>query len=215
MTRTKTAGRNKGRGAETAREAEGAADLLEIADGVTELVDRVVVVTDGWRVEEVGLIAQLREERWAGTQGAGDGRGGGYGSRVSGAAMLSLLETIDRGARDLVLDLGGETRRGTVEDRLRQVVGLASVAGSREVRHARRSVTYWVSAARMLLSWDARHVNLRVPCPYCRHYSLKVRVDLSTPVRCVECGVEWERNAWGVLMNAAENSSPDDTQDVA
>jgi hypothetical protein len=113
----------------------------------------------------------------------------GFESRTPATSATELLSDITAGAGRLRADLraaAGKTRgaRRATSAMLRELVGLALDVDDATADAAVHSVRGWVSAARVLLGYDAPIVALRdMYCSECRG-ELYVRADASTAVWC-------------------------------
>lgn len=144
------------------------------------------------------------------------------GSRVPTTAAFDLLTDITAGAVALHARLSRidpKTSRKTTPGALRSIVGLSLTADDTDVGRAAKTVRSWVTAANVLLRYEAPISQLHVVCPDC-HGRLWVRSDASSDVWCAGpgrvhgppledapfpvyyggCGAAWPRGMWLDLL---------------
>lgn len=134
------------------------------------------------------LIDQLRIAcSWDTT---GDDASSGVRGPISGSAPgnENALDVLLRIERECGKWNGGEGR-AELKDRVRGLVGLATVLGDADLTDLRRDVACWRTWARVETGWDRRTFTADEQCPCCEHKTLRVRGD-GTAARC-PCGAAW------------------------
>lgn len=171
-------------------EGPGLIEQLRVAAGVKPSVVRPVNEYDpalGYRLFasasellEAAAVAAIRYDE------------GGHSkptSRPPGSMVaLEVLTDVQAGAAALRRhgrhELGrGAGRRGSCEEDLFAVRGLAHDLGGKWAERALRSCRSWASAARVALSYEAPIAELKISCPDCGG-RLLVRSDASSDVWC-------------------------------
>lgn len=148
----------------------------------------------GWHVTAVmpSLIDQLRAaltwERQS--EEASFGRGPVESRPPGNLDALDALMRIEAGVGRWN---GGEGRL-LLEERLRGLVGLATVLGHADLSSLRRDLFCWRAWARVESGWDRRTFTADVACPCCEHRTLRIRGD-GTAARCSNCGAAWSEDA--------------------
>lgn len=134
----------------------------------------------------------------------GDDATSGVRGPISGAApgneqALDVLLRIDTGCGRWNAGEGRER----LEDRIRGLVGLATVVGPADLTDLRHDLAAWRAWARVETGWDRRTFTADVPCPCCEHKSLRVRGDGSA-ARCGQCQAAWSEDLRDDLPGVVE-----------
>lgn len=149
--------------------------------------------TPGWHVTAI-LPSLLDQLRIAITWEVADDDS--PGSRPSAESQppgnLDALDVLMRIDTGVGLWNGGEGR-ALLEDRLRGLVGLATVLGHADLCDLRRDLFCWRAWARVETGWERRTFTADVPCPSCEHRTLRIRGDGSA-ARCSNCGAAWSED---------------------
>lgn len=179
---------------------------------------------------ELGAATPSGSPGWDADGALSATRGGGHGSRLPVTPALLLADEIASQVAELYQQLrdtsDGDTgiRRKTVGGRLRHMVALIAQADDDTARWALSRVRSWVVAARTLLGYDARVIELASwYCPECGG-RLRTRADDESLVWCAGlgnvigprqhmedpmpvsypgCGEAWGKLQWVDLMTRA------------
>lgn len=150
--------------------------------------------TPGWHVTAVlpSLIDQLRAAITWDRQDDDGGSGSRGPTESQPPGNLDALDALMRIDVAVSVWNGGEGRPA-LEDRLRGLVGLATVLGHADLMDLRRDLFCWRAWARVEAGWDRRTFTADVACPCCEHRTLRVRGD-GTAARCSQCGAAWSED---------------------
>lgn len=145
------------------------------------------------RTVVAGLIQQLRDLAEPGVDGEPGGRGGPESVPVAIDAV-SLLAAITFGVkRRTTMWAVDTTRRTTVEDHLRGLVGVVTRRPHDDQRVLRSELRSWQWQAEIITGWRTPPRELLAPCPKCdARGTLLAYADEANPqARCVGCGAKW------------------------
>ena len=148
------------------------------------------------------LLDQLRAAGTAG-RGAGDDLpSGGYETRPAARLeALDRLHAIDQAVDDWLVRRFDVSRRGTLEDDLRLLVGLSPHLDGFGEHDLAREAERWLTWARVVTGWDSAPWRPNAPCPMCESTGgLRVRLDAHAAA-CLDCGETWAPATIGLLAD--------------
>lgn len=190
--------------------------LAEIADAVRELTDaqrhvELYVKLDSRNrplpakphiTKHPSLLDQLRDAATAGRGGGDEILTGGYESRPTARLeAIGQLIRIEQAVDDWLVRKFDATPRVTIEDQLRQIVGLAPTVYVGLQRDLARETNRWRIWARVVTGWDSAPWQPKVPCPMCEtRGELRIRL-LEKSAACLHCGAAWDASTFGLLAD--------------
>lgn len=154
-------------------------------------------VIDSHHARHPSLLNQLRAALEPGTDDEPAPRSADPAAPIALGA-LDVLMRIEVGSAQWVSVRAGMRLRKTVEGNLRALVGHAASCDDLELSDLAADVESWWRWARVESCWDGRPRDLRDPCPWCSHRSLRVAWDVSA-AWCRQCGATWGGGEVGML----------------
>lgn len=157
------------------------------------------------------LLDQLRA---AGTAGRGEDAAmtGGYESRPAARLeAVDVLRGIASDADDWIVRKFTAEPRLTLEDNLRELVGLAGGADKGVQHSLARAASGWTTRARVVTGWDSAPWRPNAGCPACENVGgLRVRLE-EHAAACLQCGETWSPDRIGILADYLRGVNADAT----